>query len=149
MVVPLVVGTDGSPDALRAVDRATDEAALRGCPLRLVYASLWAGYEVPALPVGGPSGARRASAARSVAVAAEERARARRPEVAVTAEVRDEDPVSALLDASDRAAALIVGSRGQGLSGVILGSVSLTVAARVHCPVVGVRGGAPAATGER
>ncbi|WP_030982871.1 universal stress protein [Streptomyces sp. NRRL S-1813] len=149
MAAPLVAGTDGSADALRAVDWATDEAALRGCPLRLVYASLWARYEVPALPGGGSPRARRASAARSIAAAAEERARARRPEVAVTAEVCGEDPVYALLDASDGAAALIVGSRGHGLSGVILGSVSLPVAARAHCPVVVVRGGEPAATGER
>lgn len=109
MAAPLVVGTDGSADALRAVDWATEEAALRRCPLRLVYASLWARYEVPALSAGGPRRARRTGAARSIAAAAEERARARRPGVAVTAEVCDEDPVYALLDASDGAAALIVG----------------------------------------
>ncbi|MFI2184448.1 universal stress protein [Streptomyces sioyaensis] len=69
--------------------------------------------------------------------------RAMAPEVAVTADVRAEDPVYALLDASDRAAAIIVGSRGHDLSGIVVGSVSLTVAARAHCPVVVVRGDAP------
>jgi nucleotide-binding universal stress UspA family protein len=39
--LPIAVGVDGSEPSLRAVDWAADEAALRGAPLRLVYASLW------------------------------------------------------------------------------------------------------------
>ncbi|MFK0266139.1 universal stress protein [Streptomyces angustmyceticus] len=149
MVFPLVVGTDGSPDAMRAVDWAADEAALRGCPLRLLYASLWALHEEPAHSCGGSRRAQRAGAAQAVAAAAEVRARSRCPEVAVTADVRDEDPVYALADASEGAAAIIVGCRGHGLSGSLLGSVSLTVAARARCPVFVVRGGVPATTDER
>ncbi|MFC8434947.1 universal stress protein [Streptomyces sp. NPDC057253] len=34
-----MVGVDGSEPGLRAVDWASDEAALRGLPLRLVHAS--------------------------------------------------------------------------------------------------------------
>lgn len=45
MTLPLVVGTDGSDAALKAVDWAADEAAVRGVPLRIVYASLWERYE--------------------------------------------------------------------------------------------------------
>ncbi|QHC23047.1 universal stress protein [Streptomyces sp. GS7] len=142
MDAPLVVGTDGSDDALRAVDWAADEAALRGCPLHLLHASLWVQYEDSAPSVGRYPEARRHAAARSVAASAEERARLRQPEVAVSAVVRDEDPVYALVDESDRAAMVVVGSRGHGLSGVLLGSVSVTVAARAHCPVVVVRDGA-------
>ena len=37
---------------MRAVDWAADEAALRGVPLRLVYASLWERYEGAALAEG-------------------------------------------------------------------------------------------------
>ncbi|MFG2859208.1 universal stress protein [Streptomyces sioyaensis] len=149
MEPPLVVGIDGSADALRAVDWAADEAALRGCPLRLLYASIWAPYEGPAFPVGGLRQVRPAGTDRTVAATAEERARLRSPDVVVTADVRDEDPVYALVDASDHAAAIVVGSRGHGLSGIVLGSVSLTVAARAHCPVVVERAGAPAAVGDR
>ncbi|MEV6566910.1 universal stress protein [Streptomyces kronopolitis] len=140
------MGTDGSPDALRAVDWAADEAALRGCPLHLLYASLWASPEEPARPPGSSRRAQHADAARAVAAAAERRARSRRPEVALAADVCEEDPVYALVDASDRAAAVLVGSRGHGLSGEILGSVSVTVAARARCPVFVVRGGAPTTT---
>lgn len=46
------MGVDGSEPSLRAVDWATDEAALRGVPLRLVYASLWERYEGAALAEG-------------------------------------------------------------------------------------------------
>ncbi|MGI5255935.1 universal stress protein [Streptomyces angustmyceticus] len=149
MDLPLVVGTDGSPDALRAVDWAADEAARRGCRLRVLYASLWAGQEESACTPAGSRRARRASAAQAVAGVAEGRARSRHPEVAVTADVCDEDPVYALIDASRDAAAVIVGSRGHGLPGILLGSVSLTVAARARCPVFVVRRGAPATSDER
>ena len=36
---PIVVGTDGSVQALRAVEWAAKEAALRGAPLRIVSAT--------------------------------------------------------------------------------------------------------------
>ncbi|MFD8325526.1 universal stress protein [Streptomyces lydicus] len=149
MGAPLVVGVDGSPGALHAVDWAADEAALRGCPLRLLHASLWARYEAPRLAVGGSPRAQRTALARRLTAAAERRAHARRPEVSVTADVCDEDPVYALVDASDQAAAVVVGGQEHGLSGLLLGSVSLTVAARARSPVIVVRGGAPPTARER
>ena len=36
---PIVAGTDGSEESLRAVDWAAREAALRGAPLRIVSAA--------------------------------------------------------------------------------------------------------------
>ena len=36
---PIVAGTDGSEESLRAVDWAAREAALRGAPLRIVAAA--------------------------------------------------------------------------------------------------------------
>jgi nucleotide-binding universal stress UspA family protein len=49
--------------------------------------------------------------------------------------------VSALLQEGDSASALVSGSRGRGeLTGLLLGSVSMAVAARAHCPVIVVRG---------
>ncbi|MEU8995378.1 universal stress protein [Streptomyces caniferus] len=149
MELPLVVGIDGSADALRAVDWAADEAALRDCPLHLLYASIWEPYEGPAFPVGALRQLRPAGTDRTVAAAAEERARLRSPDIAVTADECDEDPVYALIDASDRAAAIVVGSRGHGLPGIVLGSVSLTVAARAHCPVIVERAGAQFSVDDR
>ncbi|MFI0966305.1 universal stress protein [Streptomyces sp. NPDC021080] len=140
MDLPLVVGVDGSELALRAVDWATDEAALRGLPLRLVYASLWERYE-GAAPAEGPGRPSEQIMADTVVRAAAERARRRDAAVAVTTEVVPDDAVGTLLRKGMDATALVLGSRGRGgIAGMLLGSVSLTVAARAHCPVIVLRG---------
>src|SRR5690606_37712204 len=138
---PLVVGVDGSDSSLAALDWAVDEAARHGVPLRLVHASLWERYEgrVPSFARERPAGD---VLAQHIVASGAERARLRRPEVKVSADVLPEDPVSALLSAGHEAWALVVGSRGRGeLAGLTLGSVGLGVAARAACPVVVVRGG--------
>jgi len=46
------------------------------------------------------------------------------------------DPVSALLDASSTATAIVVGRRGTGgVGGASLSSVSRTLVQRAHCPI--------------
>ncbi|MGW1503278.1 universal stress protein [Streptomyces mirabilis] len=140
MELPLVVGVDGSEPSLRAVDWATDEAALRGVPLRLVYASLWERYEGAALAegVGRPS---EQVMADNIVEAAARRAHRRAPEVKVSTDVLPDDAASVLLNEAHTAAALVVGSRGRGgLAELLLGSVSLTVAGRAACPVIVLRG---------
>ncbi|WP_344395080.1 universal stress protein [Streptomyces vastus] len=140
MELPLIVGVDGSDSSLVAVDWAVDEAARHGLPLRLVYASLWERYEgvAPAGSAERPSGE---ALADTIVGSAAERARRRNPEVKVSTEVVPEDAVSALLREGHNASALVTGSRGRGeLTGLLLGSVSLAVASRAHCPVIVVRG---------
>jgi nucleotide-binding universal stress UspA family protein len=138
--LPLVVGVDGSEPSLRAVDWATDEAALHGVPLRLVYASLWERYEGAALAEGLDRSPEQVMADNVVEVAAQ-RAHRRAPEVKVTTDVLPDDAVSVLLNEAHTAAALVVGSRGRsGLAELLLGSVSLTVAGRAACPVIVLRG---------
>ena len=44
MTAPIVVGIDGSPAGLRAVDLAVREAGLRNRPVRLVYANTWTSH---------------------------------------------------------------------------------------------------------
>ncbi|MDN3029177.1 universal stress protein [Streptomyces sp. S.PB5] len=140
MELPLVVGVDGSEPSLVAVDWAVDEAARRGLPLRLVFATLWERYEGPALPgvLERPSGR---VLAENILGAAVERARRRNPEVKASGEAVGEEAVEALLGEGRNASALVTGSRGRGeVAGLLLGSVSLAVAARAHCPVIVVRG---------
>ncbi|MEV5358276.1 universal stress protein [Streptomyces sp. NPDC052693] len=140
--LPLVVGVDGSDGSMPAVDWAADEAALHGLPLRLVHGSLWERYETSAPSAGPPRPPGRAMADHIVACAAERAAR-RHPGVPVTTGVLLADAADALLHEGNNATALITGSRGRGgLGPLLLGSVALAVAARAHCPVIVVRGGA-------
>ncbi|MGW2618977.1 universal stress protein [Streptomyces sp. NPDC001500] len=143
MELPLVVGVDGSDSSLEAVDWAVDEAARHGVPLRLVYASRWERYEGsrPSFTAGRPS---EVVLADHIVASGVDRARLRNPELKVSGEVLPDDAASALLDAAPESFALVTGSRGRSeTAGLLLGSVSLTVAARAACPVVVVRGGKP------
>ncbi|ALO92370.1 universal stress protein [Streptomyces hygroscopicus subsp. limoneus] len=140
MELPLVVGVDGSDSSLQAVDWAVDEAARHGLPLRLVYASLWERYEraFPSFSAERPG--EEVTAAHIIASCVE-RGRLRNPEVKMSGEVLPDDAVSALLGAGPEAFALVTGCRGRGeVAGLLLGSVSLTVAARTVCPVIVARG---------
>ncbi|MFG2732228.1 universal stress protein [Streptomyces canus] len=140
MDLPVVVGVDGSEPGLRAVDWAVDEAALRGLPLRLVYASLWERYEGEALAedLVKPSEQVRAE---DIVAAAARRAARRRADVKISTEVLPEEPEYTLVHESRGAALLVTGTRGRGgLAEALLGSVSLTVAGHAHCPMIVVRG---------
>lgn len=143
MELPLVVGVDGSDSSLTAVDWAVDEAARHGLPLRLVHASLWEIYEgaQPSFSTDRPA---EEVMAEHIAASCVERARRRNPEVKVTGQAVPEDAVSALLRAGPESFALVTGSRGRGeITGMLLGSVSLAVAARAACPVIVIRGAEP------
>lgn len=137
--LPLVVGVDGSEPSLRAADWAADDAALRGVPLRVVYASLWERYEGKAL-AGEHKTFEEVRAADIVAVAAR-RAQRRHPGLAISAEVLAEEPEYALAREGRDASALVLGTRGRSdFVEMLLGSVSLAVAAYADCPVIVLRG---------
>ncbi|QKW48626.1 universal stress protein [Streptomyces buecherae] len=140
MEKPLVVGVDGSDGSLRAVDWAVEEAARFGLPLRLVYASLWERYE-GSYPTLSADRSVEGVMAENIVATCVERAGRRNKEVRVSGEVLPEDAVSALLRTAHTSAAVVTGSRGRGeVAGLLLGSVSLAVAARAVCPVIVVRG---------
>ncbi|MET8508327.1 universal stress protein [Streptomyces sp. NPDC004787] len=140
MESPLVVGVDGSDASLTALDWGVDEAVRHGVSLRIVHASMWERYEgvVPTWATDRPSG--QVLAENIVGVAAE-RARRRAPALPITTDVLAEDASTGLLREGWEGSILVVGSRGRGeFADLLLGSVSLVVAARAHCPVVVVRG---------
>ncbi|MEV7150253.1 MULTISPECIES: universal stress protein [unclassified Streptomyces] len=139
-VLPIVVGVDGSEPSLRAVGWAADEAVLRGLPLRLVYASLWERYE-GTHPADDPDRPSEEIMAEAVVRTAARRARHRQPDVTVSTGVVAEEPEYALVRESRAAALVVTGTRGRsGLVEALLGSVSLALAGRAHCPVAVVRG---------
>ncbi|MET9447095.1 universal stress protein [Streptomyces cinerochromogenes] len=140
MELPLVVGVDGSEPSMRATDWAADEAALRGVPLRLVHASLWERYEGTSLAQDLAEPAEQVMA-EDIVRAAARRARTRHPDLEVSAEILPEEPESALVREGQYASLLVLGTRGRsGIAELLLGSVSLTVAAYAPCPVVVLRG---------
>ncbi|CAL9670032.1 Universal stress protein_MSMEI_3859 [Streptomyces sp. enrichment culture] len=144
MVLPLVVGVDGSEPSLHAVDWAADEAVRHDCPLRIVHASLWERYESEALadaPGTGPDVVTERDLVEGIVAGAAQRARQRAPALEISTDVVPEDPASALLSEARLAAAVVTGVRGRGpIRELLLGSVSLSLAARSPCPVVVVRG---------
>ncbi|QDQ09459.1 universal stress protein [Streptomyces spectabilis] len=139
----LIVGADGSEESLSAVDWAVDEAVRRGVPLRIVYASAWERYEEHK-PSFGIHRGRARTYTEHIPAQAVARAHTRAPALKVTSDVLAEDPATALVRESAGAGAVVVGCRGRGeLAGLLLllGSVSLSVAAHAVSPVMVVRGG--------
>ncbi|MEV6163878.1 universal stress protein [Streptomyces sp. NPDC052052] len=143
MELPVVVGVDGSEGSLRALDWAAAEAARSALPLRLVHASLWERYE----SAGSAADSERPSEqvlAENLVAEARDHAQRLHPELSVETSVEPEDPVAALVGASHTAALVVLGSRGRGrIAGMLLGSVSLSLANRSHCPVVVVPASKP------
>ncbi|MEP6853286.1 MAG: universal stress protein [bacterium] len=140
---PVVVGVDGSPEADTALVWALDEARSRGVPIRLVHGAgrdrtLSMAELYAYVPVPDP--AQVEGVARRLLAEAATRAHDLAPHVLVTTHVHD-DPVSALLEESESASTVALGSRHLGaLGSAVLGSVGGAVAARAACPVVVVRG---------
>ncbi|WP_456302831.1 universal stress protein [Streptomyces mirabilis] len=119
----VTVGVDGTLIAVRALDRAAEEAVLRGALLDIVYA-------VPDLDEAGP-----------VLASAAARVRQRHPGLPVTASAFEGGPVQALAQHGRDAELTVVGTRGLGgIAGLLLGSVSLRLAARMSGPLLVVRG---------
>lgn len=143
MALPVVVGVDGSESSLLALDWAVDEAARRGVPLRIVHTSLWDRYEPD--PTDNEDLARARKAVAVLVTSATERAVRRQPQAEVEVEVLPEAAAPALVEQTGDASVVVVGSRGRGgFAGMLLGSVSLEVAAHCACPLVVVRGGGDA-----
>jgi nucleotide-binding universal stress UspA family protein len=138
--LPIVVGVDGSEPSLRAVDWAADEAALRGAPLRLMYASLWERYEGALLAQELDKPVEEVMA-QDVVGTARRRAQRRQPDVKVTTGVLPAEPEYGLVRETCTALAMVLGCRGRGgIAEALLGSVSLAVAGHAHCPVIVLSG---------
>jgi nucleotide-binding universal stress UspA family protein len=139
---PIVVGVDGSPPSLAAVALGAEQAGALGRPLRLVHAFVWPHFRVPLdPPVGGPPDSGLRNQADRLVVEAVERARTAAPGVPVTGEVVTGFPTAVLIAESERATAVVVGDRGLGgFAGLLVGSVTVQLAAHARCPVLVARG---------
>jgi nucleotide-binding universal stress UspA family protein len=139
---PIVVGTDGSKEAQRAVEWAAREAVLRGAPLRIVSAA-----ELLPRMIGSHGTSQydtvsdllRKDRDRALSSAAELAGEAAQGLLIDTDQLAG-DPADAVTDAGNGALMLVVGSRGRGaFTALLLGSVSRYAAIHASCPVVVVR----------
>jgi nucleotide-binding universal stress UspA family protein len=137
----VVVGVDGSPSSWAAVHAAVWEARQRGQDLvlahgfyeRMPYQSYgWSPY-VPTVEdvFAGP----KAMLAETVATA-----RQHYPDLAVHTQLLTGTGSSALVQLSQQASLVVVGSRGDGgFAGLSIGSTAAQVAAYATCPVLVIR----------
>ena len=137
----IVVGVDGSPNSRTALTWAAAEAADHGADL--VVINVWEHTLLP--PAGSVSVSERyvpdpsqRTAEDLVNVIKEELGE--NPLVLVQPQVKQGNPAKVLIDQSENADLLVVGTRGHGgFRGLVLGSVSQHVAAYANCPVTVVR----------
>lgn len=133
---PVFVGTDGSDHAARAILWAAAEATARHQPLTLVHATgseQRRDWTPDAIRVGLDEG-------HALIEAAAAKVSQHYPALRIETVLSRGAPGESLLEAVGPQGTLVVGSRGHGgFSALLLGSVSLRVAARSHEPVVVVR----------
>lgn len=139
---PVVVGIDGSDSAMAAARWGAVESLRRNAPLRLMTAFPWTGDVVVANQALGEQyrGELQARAEQHMAdaVAAAERAVPDRP---VASSVVVGYPIGTLGEEARHAQLLVLGSRGLGgVTGLLIGSVAVALAADAACPVAVVRG---------
>jgi nucleotide-binding universal stress UspA family protein len=138
----IVVGADGSPGAMAALEWAFEEARLRGAAVHVVSA-----YEEPwGAAAGGHAGPELIVELRAALADDAERrldeVRASAPDdIEITGEAVFGPPGQALVEAAADADLLVVGSRGRGgFKSLLLGSVSQHCATHAGGVVVVVRG---------
>ncbi|GAB2848037.1 universal stress protein [Streptomyces deserti] len=138
----VLVGVDDTPHTWLAADWAATEAGLRGAALRILHA------------VGPGSGdaetdERLRAAATGLLDDARARTTATHPGLRVDTILARDHAAEALLDAARDTDLVVVGTRGRGgFTGLLLGSVSLKVAAHADRPVVVARGHTERAAGD-
>jgi nucleotide-binding universal stress UspA family protein len=130
---PVLVGIDGSQASELATEIAFDEASRRGVDLIALHA--WSDAEVsdvPSLEWSAREGAAQEILAERLAGWQE-----RYPDVHIRRMLVWDQPARQLLDESESAQLVVVGSHGRGgFAGMLLGSVSSAVAQAARTPVI-------------
>jgi nucleotide-binding universal stress UspA family protein len=139
----VIVGVDGSPQSLRAVEWAGKEAALRRHRLVIVHVLPSYEYDIPFFPPGRWAAAK----ADGDRIVAEAVAMARQCFASLQIDTRmpAARTLTALQQEAEHASVVVVGARGHGgFASLLLGSTSLQLAGHAACPVVVVREGTQA-----
>jgi nucleotide-binding universal stress UspA family protein len=134
MMGRIVVGIDGSEDALKALRWALDEAKVREASVHLVHS-----WTFPPMPPLGPDGIPHGDLLQAAEQVLDDAVAkiGTGHGVEITREIANDPPAQALIRASKDAEMVVIGSRGVGgFTGLLLGSVSHQVASHAVCPVV-------------
>ncbi|HEX7459999.1 MAG TPA: universal stress protein [Acidimicrobiales bacterium] len=139
----LVVGFDGSEAAVAALEWAAGLAGSTGADVEVVTTWSWpSGYGASlVIPTDyDPEGDAEDMVARAV-----DEARGRHPDVRFVPVVIEGRTAPVLVEASNGADLLALGTRGHGaVAGMLLGSVGEHCVAHAHCPVLVIGGHPPA-----
>jgi nucleotide-binding universal stress UspA family protein len=137
---PVLVGIDGSPASEAATAIAFDEASRRGVGLIALHA--WTDLRVSDLKEFFPNFNWDAHLSEVEETLAERLAgwHERYPDVGIRRKIEIGEPARPLLEASERAQLIVVGSHGGGgFPGILLGSVGAAVVNRARIPVIVAR----------
>jgi nucleotide-binding universal stress UspA family protein len=147
----ILVGVDGSAEALAAVRWAAHDAALRNVPLTLIHVAdapfpEW--FEVAALAAFRRWQEKRAGEFIKSAIKVAEESTGEHGPVQIDSKVLCSAIVPTLVDLSKEAEMVVVGYRGHGgvLVRSFLGSVSSGLIYHAHCPVAVIHDGEPMVT---
>jgi nucleotide-binding universal stress UspA family protein len=136
----LVAGYDGSAESSLAVRWAAQHAPLLDAELLVVHCSLWPLFTQDLGPVQGISGSGLRHHAQAVLDQGAAEALTIEPALRIRTVLLDGLPTAQLRRLSDESEMLILGSRGTGgFLGLLVGSVSLELAATANCPVAVIR----------
>lgn len=131
----IVVGVDDSDGAQGALEWALDEARRHNARVTLLHAYLLEVAWIDRADIDRWSDAERRAAENALAQMVHE---VQAPAgIELETRVVEGNPANVLIEASQDADLLVVGSRGRGgLTGLLLGSVSQRCVERAQCPVV-------------
>jgi len=133
----IVVGIDGSPSSLAALEWAANQAELTGATLDVLMTWEWPySYGWSMIPTDYDP----AHDSEKLLDEVLDPLRKARPGLSIQPTVLEGHPAPLLVKLSSGADLLVVGSRGHGeFAGMLLGSVSEHCVTNAHCPVLVVR----------
>jgi nucleotide-binding universal stress UspA family protein len=135
-VAPVVVGYDGSSASRAALRWATAEAIREHASLRIAEVFEVVVMTRPSPGTVVPMAAMRTARERGLEALAES-IRLQHPRLNVETVLVEGVPAAALLEETEQARMVVLGSRGLGgWTGLLLGSVAVQVSTHAHCPIV-------------